>query len=73
MARPKLQNNVKKIPMNLTVSPEIKKMAMKVSQANNISASELFAKMIEKEYKKLVKKGEETAILKGQMSIDDLD
>lgn len=72
MPRPKLPKKQKKERLNLTVSPETKEMIDLMRIKMNVSISEFFETVIQKEFKKMSKKGEITDIL-GQMSIEDLE
>lgn len=72
MARPKLPNLEKKVKFNITVSPEVKKMADAIRIKKNISISTLVEEAIRKEYRKLEKSGEAAELpLPGQMTIND--
>lgn len=70
MARPKLPNGTKKEKLNLSVSPETKKMLILMRNKMDISISEFVEEAIHREYRKMVKKGTITDV-PGQMSLDD--
>ena len=55
--RPKLQNRDDvKIKVNLTITPKQREMLVALSEAKNMSASELLGKWIERDYKSFEKK-----------------
>lgn len=55
--RPKLQNRDDvKIKVNLTITPEQRKMLVILSENKGVSASELLGKWIERDYKAFEKK-----------------
>lgn len=57
MSRPKLAEEIKKVKLNLTISPEAKKMLDEIRISKNQSISEWVEDCIRKEYRK-VKRGE---------------
>lgn len=72
MARPKLPNGTKKEKLNLSVSPETKEMLILMRNKMDISISEFVEEAIQREYRKMVKKGTITDV-PGQMSLDDFE
>lgn len=57
MARPRIQNrNDIKIKVNLTITPQQREQLATLAQEKGISASELFGKWIEREFKASEKK-----------------
>ena len=75
MARPKLSQEIKRIKMNLTISPEVKEMAEMIRIKKNISMSMFFEDYVRAEYKKMVRKGElkDEVQIMGQMKVVDTD
>ena len=59
MGRPKLQNRSDiKVKINLTLTPKQREMLVTLTENKGISASELFGKWIERDFKALEKKAE---------------
>lgn len=73
MARPKLDDSLKKVRLNLTISRETKEMLDTIRIKKGVSISEFLETAVKKEYKKLQKTSQvPEPQIHGQMDINDL-